>query len=67
MVVVIISVAVIAGLFLLNWGIRRHGESPHLDPTWQPTDERFVDPSTGRHMRVYLDDGGGRHYVDERG
>jgi len=67
MVAVVIVVVIIGGLFLLNVGRRRHGEPEPdaIDPNWRPTEERFVDPSTGRHMRVFLDDQGGRHYLPE--
>jgi len=44
---------------------RGHGdaEAPAVD--WQPTDERFRDPRSGRIMRVWVDASGGRHYVAE--
>jgi len=33
---------------------------------WQPTDERFVDPETGRTLRVFYDPASGeRHYVSD--
>jgi hypothetical protein len=44
------------------------GEPPgaFLDPRFQPTDERFVDPTTGIRMRVWLDPvAGERRYVAE--
>jgi hypothetical protein len=48
------------------WG-RRHGEADKPKPGWVPTKERFVDPSTGRVMRVWVDAGSHtRHYVAER-
>jgi hypothetical protein len=47
-----------------RWG-RRHGESDRPQPGWLPTRERFVDPSTRRVMRVWVDAGGARHYVAE--
>jgi hypothetical protein len=48
------------------WG-RRHGERDVADPSWVPTKERFVDPSTGRVMRVWVDPGDhSRHYVPDR-
>jgi hypothetical protein len=67
-IVILIVVVIILGLFLLNLGRRRHGEPApeEMDPSWRGTDERFVDPSTGRHMRVFLDRDGGRHYLPER-
>ena len=48
-----------------RWG-RRHGESGRTDPSWVPTKERFVDPTTQRVMRVWVDPGDhSRHYVAE--
>ena len=46
-----------------RWG-RRHGESGAAQPTWVPTKERFVDPTTQRVMRVWVDPADhARHYV----
>jgi Domain of unknown function (DUF1707) len=46
---------------------RRHGEPGAADPSWVPTKERFIDPSTDRVMRVWVDPANhGRHYVAER-
>jgi hypothetical protein len=48
-----------------RWG-RRHGESGVADPAWLPTKERFIDPSTQRVMRVWVDPADqARHYVPE--
>ena len=48
-----------------RWG-RRHGESDRTDPSWVPTKERFVDPTTQRIMRVWVDPGDhSRHYVQD--
>ena len=48
-----------------RWG-RRHGETNAVDPSWVPTKERFIDPSTQRVMRVWVDPAGhARHYVPE--
>ena len=46
-------------------GPRGHGDvdAPAVD--WQPTNERFRDPRSGRVMRVWVDATGGRHYVAE--
>jgi uncharacterized protein DUF1707 len=44
---------------------RRHGETAAPEPDWQPTTERFRDPRSGRITRVWVDSGGGRHYVAE--
>jgi hypothetical protein len=49
-----------------SWWRRRHGESGGPEPDWLPTSERFLDPSTGRLMRVWLDPATrARHYVAE--
>ncbi len=45
-----------------RWG-RGHGDADAPAPDWQPTNERFRDPRTNRVMRVWVDSGGGRHYV----
>jgi hypothetical protein len=43
---------------------RRHGEASAVQPTWVPTKERFVDPTTQRVMRVWVDPADhARHYV----
>jgi hypothetical protein len=48
-----------------RWG-RRHGESGTADPAWMPTKERFIDPSTQRVMRVWVDAADQtRHYVPD--
>ena len=48
-----------------RWG-RRHGEAGFARPGWIPTKERFIDPSTQRVMRVWVDPGDhSRHYVPE--
>jgi uncharacterized protein DUF1707 len=49
-----------------RWG-RGHGESDKPAAEWRPTGERFRDPRTGLIMRVWVDPGGGRHYVAEEG
>lgn len=51
-----------------GWWRRRHGESDGPRPDWLPTPERFLDPTTDRLMRVWLDPATkARHYVAERG
>jgi Domain of unknown function (DUF1707) len=45
-----------------RWG-RGHGEAGQPQPDWEPTAERFRDPKSGNVMRVWVDSGGGRHYV----
>jgi hypothetical protein len=44
---------------------RGHGEADRVGADWSPTEERFREPRTGRVMRVWVDRGGGRHYVAE--
>jgi hypothetical protein len=49
-----------------RWG-RRHGESGAPSASWMPTKERFIDPTTQRVMRVWVDPADHtRHYVPER-
>jgi hypothetical protein len=56
-----VLVAIVWSLF-----IRRHGESQLPAEGWQRTDEVFVDPTTNRRMRVWVDPrDGSRHYVAE--
>ncbi len=47
-----------------RWG-RGHAEAEAASADWNPTDERFRDPRSGRIMRVWVDGAGGRHYVPE--
>ena len=59
----LIGIAVVVAA-ILSLFVRRHGESELPAVGWQRTDESFVDPTTGRHMRVWLDPASGeRHYV----
>jgi hypothetical protein len=49
-----------------GWWRFRHGESKRAEPGWLPTTERFVDPTSQRVMRVWIDpDSRERHYVAE--
>jgi Domain of unknown function (DUF1707) len=49
-----------------RWLGRRHGEADAAQPGWRPTPERFLDPTTDRVMRVWLDPADSkRHYVAE--
>ena len=45
-----------------RWG-RGHGDADAPGAGWQPTNERFRDPRSGKVMRVWVDAAGGRHYV----
>ena len=50
------------GLLRRRW----HGERETAQPGWRPTPERFVDPTTNRVIRVWIDPADGtRHYVAE--
>jgi cell division protein FtsW (lipid II flippase) len=54
-------VAIVRSFFL-----RRHGEAQLPADGWQRTDEIFIDPTTNRRMRVWLDPAdNSRHYVAE--
>jgi hypothetical protein len=64
-VVALVIVVVVVVCFCISIFIRRHGESERPQTGWRRTDEVFNDPSTGRVMRVWLDQGGERHYVHE--
>lgn len=62
-VVVGVAIAVAIGF---SFFVRRHGESQTPADGWQRTDEVFVDPTTERRMRVWVDPvDGSRHYVAE--
>ena len=62
MPLLIIALVILAAM-LLTLGVRRYGEPDRVSRSWSETDERFVDPGTGRTMRVFVDEQGGRHYV----
>ena len=60
---VVIGVAVLVAI-VMSFFVRRHAESTIPAEGWQRTDEVFVDPTTNRRMRVWLDPhDGSRHYV----
>jgi hypothetical protein len=64
-VYVAVGVAILVAI-VLSFFMRRHGESTTPAGDWQRTDEVFVDPTTKRHMRVWIDPvDGQRHYVPE--
>ena len=43
-----------------------HGEREAAQPGWRPTPERFLDPTTSRVIRVWIDPAdAARHYVAE--
>lgn len=60
---VVVGVAVLVAI-VMSFFLRRHGEQDRAQAHWQRTDEVFVDPSTNRLMRVWVEPGTGvRHYV----
>ena len=64
-VYVVVGIAVVVAI-VMSFFVRRHGESEMPADGWQRTDEVFVDPTTGRRMRVWVDPvDGARHYVAE--
>ena len=64
-VYVLVGAAVLVAI-VWSFFLRRHGESQLPAEGWQRTDEVFVDPTTNRRMRVWLDPrDGSRHYVAE--
>lgn len=63
---VILGGAVVVAL-VMSFFVRRHGESATPKGGWRPTDEVFIDATSNRRMRVWVDPGdGSRHYVPER-
>lgn len=65
LVYVVIGVAVLVAI-VWSFFLRRHGESELPAEGWQRTDEVFVDPTTERRMRVWVDPvDGARRYVPE--
>jgi hypothetical protein len=65
-IIPLIVVGVLVVFFVISLTLRRHGEASMPAAHWQPTEELFVDPTTKRRMRVWVDPGDGtRHYVPE--
>ena len=63
---VVIGAAVVVAIFM-GCFVRRHAESVTPAEGWRRTEEAFVDPTTNRRMRVWIDPvDGSRHYVEER-
>lgn len=64
-VYVVVGAAVLVAI-VWSFFVRRHGESQLPAEGWRRTDEVFVDPTTSRRMRVWVDPrDGSRHYVAE--
>ncbi len=57
------AVVLLLGLAIERWRYKRLGATPP-GPGWQKTDERFVDPETGRLVTVYFHPATGeRRYI----
>lgn len=53
----------VLGIVYERWRYRDTLSRP--EPHWRSTDERFIDPGTGRRLEVWFDpDTGTRHYVE---
>lgn len=64
-VYVLIGVAVAVAI-TMSFFVRRHGEAVLPADGWHRTDEVFIDPTTERRMRVWIDPSdGSRHYVED--
>ena len=62
--VLVLGVLVLIGTLFERWRYRRIESSASGD--WQPTEERFIDPSTGQSVEVMFDPRTGeRRYVSE--
>ncbi len=60
----------LAGVVAVLYERRRYGaeQPPHVEARFLATEEVFVDPSTGRRMRVHIDPlTGERRYLPESG
>jgi hypothetical protein len=65
LVYIVVGVAVVVAI-IMSFFVRRHGESTLPADGWLRTDEVFVDPTTDRRMRVWIDPrDNSRHYVAE--
>ena len=52
---------VIVGILIALFGLDRYrGSRKSASSAAQPTDEVFIDPETGRKMRVWYDQGSGK-------
>jgi hypothetical protein len=65
LLIVLIVAALFIGFAAASFFVRRHGESDAPGAGWTRTTEAFRDPSSGRLMRVWVDQAGTRHYVPE--
>ncbi len=66
MIIAVGIVVALVVLFVFSLLAGRFRESPVPAGEWRPTEELFIDPGTGRRMRVWVDpQDGSRHYVPE--
>lgn len=66
MIIAVGVVIALVVLFVFSLLAGRFRESPMPAGDWRRTEELFVDPSTGRRMRVWVDPhDNSRHYVPE--
>lgn len=63
-VLVVVGLAVLVAV-VMSIFVRRHGEAAGPEAGWSPTAEVFRDPGSERLMRVWVDPGGGRHYLPD--
>ncbi len=57
------AVVLLVGLAIERWRYKRLGATPP-GPGWQQTDERFIDPETGRLVTVWFHPATGeRRYI----
>jgi hypothetical protein len=57
-IIAIVIVGIVIALF--GWDRYRGGRNSTSGSTAQPTDEVFIDPETGRKMRVWYDQRSGK-------
>ncbi len=58
------AVVLLVGLAIERWRYKKLGAAPP-GPGWEKTDERFVDPETGRLVTVYFHPATGeRRYIE---
>jgi len=59
----VLGLIVLVGVLVESW---RYRKEPRPDADWQPTEERFVDPATGKRVQVLYDPKTGeRRYQSE--
>jgi hypothetical protein len=59
-----VGIVIILGTLFERWRYTQTGRP--LNGRWQPTGERFADPTTGKNMEVFYDPASGeRRYVEQ--